>query len=48
MRDESNPLLGELNGSGQRFCLTNLSVASLVRYAVGVSSLLWLCIFAVL
>jgi hypothetical protein len=30
------------------FCLTNLSTASLIGWALGASGLLWLCIWAVL
>lgn len=48
MRGESDYQEADLTAAKPGFCLTNMSITSLVACAVVASAVLWLCILAVL
>ncbi len=48
MRVENDHSKADLKSAQQGFCLTSLSVMALIGYALLASTILWLCILAVL
>lgn len=48
MRAKSDPTHTGPRPDGHSFCLTNMSLVSLIACAIGLSLVLWLCVWAVL
>ena len=48
MHGASDSRQTDLKSEAQSFCLTNMSITSLIGCAMGVAAIFWLCILAVL